>query len=341
MFFFIVLLLFASNLAAEIGSTPTTAVDEAQGKSQLRGVTLLSANLRDAPSMQSEIVVVAREGALLDILEERGQWYRVRTEAGVEAWIHKSLLHPTPVHLAQESHRASAPSTPILVHISRSPASLGADPPVASEPIALPQELSAPPLLLAQPLGVDEPSAPAPEAAFLHLLALIATHVQENSGYFLAGLAVILIISTGLQLRAARQLKQTTRDVSQILDLVEAIQAESLSEPALNMTPATAMAPPSGAVPSASWAMRELTPVERVVLDAITKHGEVHERQLGHILEEKGCPPRLIKAVIGDLVRKTAADGLPWVEARYTQGRFVYRLRLQKPRGSRHEHGPE
>lgn len=330
MFLLIVLLLFASNLAAEIGSISTTTVDEAQGRSQLRGVTLLSANLRDAPSMQSEIVVVAREGALLDILDERGQWFRVRTEAGVEAWIHKSLLHLTPVHLAQESHQASDPSTPIPAHISLPPASLGANLPVVSEPTALPQALSAPPLLLAQPLGADEPSMPAPDPNFLRPLALIATHVEENSGYFLAGVAFILILSIGLHLRATRQLKRTTRDLSQILDLVEAIQAESLPEPAPSLMPATAIAPPSGGVPPSSWAMREFTPVERVILEAITEHGEVHERQLGQILEEKGCSPRLIKAVIGDLVRKTAADGLPWVEARYTQGRFVYRLRLQR-----------
>jgi hypothetical protein len=34
-----------------------------------------------------------------------------------------------------------------------------------------------------------------------------------------------------------------------------------------------------------------------------------------------------MKAVIADILRKTSAVGLPWVEVLYAQGRFRYRLR--------------
>jgi hypothetical protein len=71
----------------------------------------------------------------------------------------------------------------------------------------------------------------------------------------------------------------------------------------------------------------EFSPTEYMVLEALSDQLEVQETELGKILDEKGCTGVLIKAIIGDIVRKTEMIGFPWVEVRYVQGRYRYRLR--------------
>jgi hypothetical protein len=184
---------------------------------------------------------------------------------------------------------------------------------------------------------MTEPGLPTPTSEVSLLLHLIDVHVRKLSGYLVAGLAVILIIAIGFQLRTARQLKRAMHDMNQILDLVEAFQAERLPEPALTSAPTAAIAP-SAVVPApASGLSLSFTPVERVVLDTIAGHEELHERELNQILVAKGFGGVLIKAVIADLVRKTATDGLPWVETRYAHGCFMYRLRGPARRARRDE----
>ena len=63
------------------------------------------------------------------------------------------------------------------------------------------------------------------------------------------------------------------------------------------------------------------------MLQALSVQPVVQEAELRKFLAEKGLTGVLIKAIIGDIVRKTGALGLPWVEVRYVQGRFRYRLR--------------
>jgi SH3-like domain-containing protein len=55
-----------------------------------------TANLRDQPAVRGKIVVVLKQGARLVVLEERGQWLRVRAEDGKEGWIAGSVLAPLP-----------------------------------------------------------------------------------------------------------------------------------------------------------------------------------------------------------------------------------------------------
>jgi hypothetical protein len=71
----------------------------------------------------------------------------------------------------------------------------------------------------------------------------------------------------------------------------------------------------------------EFSPTECMVLEALSDQPEVQETELGKILDEKGCTGVLIKAIIGDIVRKTEMIGFPWVEVCYVQGRYRYRLR--------------
>jgi hypothetical protein len=322
-------LLSSSGDASEFIPAPTTAADATRRWPHLRGVTLTRANLRQAPSIQSEILAVAKEAALLEVLEEGGAWYRVRTEAGVEAWVHKSLLRLQQVPLEQEPPRLAVPtasptylSLPVI-----SPAAVATPYPISEAPA--PWHEPSAPSLMAQPLDVDEPYAPPLPLTFPVALQLILGHLQGTSSYVLTGLAVVLIFSTGLQLRAARQLKRTMRDMDHIIEMIEAVQAETPAAPARSAPPAI----PGPALP--------LSPVERIVIETIAEHGELDEHELRKLLEEKDFPRVLIKTVIGDLIRKTAADGLPWVEASYAQGRFTYGLRVQQRPDSRHQRGAE
>jgi hypothetical protein len=115
--------------------------------------------------------------------------------------------------------------------------------------------------------------------------------------------------------------------VGQIIDLVEEIYTASTGV----RTPAgqTALTPMPSEVVVASLPQpaAELSALERAVLEAIAARREVPEGELAKIVEEKGFPGVLIKAVIGDIVRKTATEGMPWVEVRYADSRYLYRLR--------------
>lgn len=330
----IAVMLGSAGAAMESTSPLTTTVAGASQRPHLRGVILLRANLREGPSMHSEVVAVAKEGDQVDVLEVSGPWVRIKTEAGGEAWVYKSLLRleqvpPEPAPRAPPAESSSSPASP--GDPIDAPALIPYPLP-ASEAPALPGELP----FLAQPLDVAESRAPTSIAAVLAWGELIGAHIQAVSGYLLAGLAGVLIISIALQLRAARQLRRTMHEMSHILEVVEAIQAEIPTAPALGATPTAALPGPPGASSLAAGSLLPLTSVERAVLETIAEHGEVQERELSRILAGKGCPRVLIKAVIGDLIRKTAADGVPWVEARYVQGHFIYRLRGQGRPASRH-----
>lgn len=323
----IAVMLGSAGAAMEPLSSSTTTATEAPRRPHLRGVIRATAKLRDIPSMQSEVVGVAKEGAQVGVLEASGPWVRVRTEAGVEAWVYKSLLR------LEQVPPEPAPRAP-PAESSSSPASLGdpADPPALIPypfPAAEAPARRGEPSLLAQPVGVAEWGAPTPIAAVFAWCELIGAHIHAVGGYLLAGLAGILTISIALQLRAARQLRRTMHEMSHILEVVEAIQAEIPIAPALSVAPTAALPGPPGASSLAPGPLFPFTAVERAVLETLAEHGEVQERELRRILAGKGCPRVLIKAVIGDLVRKTAADGVPWVEARYAQGQFTYRWRGQ------------
>jgi len=122
------------------------------------------------------------------------------------------------------------------------------------------------------------------------------------------------------------------REMGQILDIVEEIYAGDrlarTSDGSIILHPITAEALVQQPLPPGI----EFTPIEHIVLEGLSDQREVQEAELGKILNEKGSSGVLIKAVIGDIIRKTTAIGLPWVEVHYVQGRYRYRLR--------HETGP-
>ena len=55
-----------------------------------------SVNLREGPGMNYKVVGNAKKGVSLGVLEDRGQWLRVRLDDGKEMWVYKAATLPAP-----------------------------------------------------------------------------------------------------------------------------------------------------------------------------------------------------------------------------------------------------
>jgi hypothetical protein len=117
------------------------------------------------------------------------------------------------------------------------------------------------------------------------------------------------------------------QEVGQILDLLEEIYAGGAlartSDTGAMLHPMT----PEALAQQPRLQGVEFSSTECIVLEALSDQPEVQETELVKILAEKGLKGVLIKAIIGDIVRKSGMMGLPWVEVRYVQGRYRYRFR--------------
>ena len=288
-----------------------------------RGIVTIISNLRASPSIYSEILAVAKEGTRVKILLESGRWLQVRSEEGVEAWIYKPLvlIEQEPIQSPSETPVAVAPSD-----LTETASAVATTPDILVEsPIE--NTLEGP--------GSDASSAvPIGELYILPQMTWTAwvsdtwlSHLRGRAAYIIIALVMVLVLSIALQLRAARQLRQAMQEVGQILNIVEEIYAGGMlartNDSGTRLNPMTAEAvaqqpPPPGV---------EFSPTEHMVLEALSDQPEVQETELGKILDAKGFSGVLIKAIIGDIVRKTGIIGFPWVEVRYVQGRYRYRLR--------------
>lgn len=300
-------------------------------------VVKTKANLRASPSLEGNVLSLAREGTVVQILEGTRRWYRIKTTEGMEAWIYKTLLVIPRVSLGPQPGGAddAVPPTP--------------EPPIGGSAEMHPLPPSEQPASLASPpvegehhagMAISQP-VPTPEQATLvhqpperpqndHTLA----DAQRLSGYLLLVLFLGLLVVMGLQLRTARQLRRAMRQVDQItrhpaptpqsLGAVEKIQAVAPLAAAGLGQPSTAHF--EAEVPPLLDLPEEMSALERTVIEAMYEQGELQERELVNILEKRGFPGVLIKAVIGDLVRKTGSDGPPWVRVRHAHGRYTYQF---------------
>jgi hypothetical protein len=308
---------------AETISPALSDPPEAGSRASRQGVATKDSNLRASPFMHSEIMAVAKEGARLQVLLESGRWLRVRNEEGIEAWIYKSL-----VRLEQEPEQS--PSETLVV---ADPLDLAPTIPTAAGTLSV-SAAPPPPFILEQP-GLENRSAghlTQPHVlphttwiAWAHAIWLF--HLQKLGGYLVIALITLLALSIVLQRRAARRLRWTMQEVGQLLDLVEEVYTGRVMGPSrdsgASVNPLTGPAlaqksPPPGI---------EFSAVEDAVLQALSDQPEVQEAELGKFLAERGFAGVLVKAVIGDIVRKTGTLGLPWVAVRYVGGRYRYRLR--------------
>jgi hypothetical protein len=159
------------------------------------------------------------------------------------------------------------------------------------------------------------------------LIDIFRLYVQGLGAYIIVALCGVLVLSIAFQLRAALQLRRAMLEMGRILDIIDEIctgggSASNSERPA----PMTLM-PAEGQDSQPMTPVIEFSPIEHAVLEALSDQHPVQEGVLGKILDEKGFAGLLIKAVIGDIVRKTEATGVPWIEARYVQGRYSYQLR--------------
>jgi SH3-like domain-containing protein len=288
-----------------------------------RGIITRLSNLRASPSIHSEIVTVAKEGTRVQILLESGRWFHVRSDKGVEAWIYKPLVLIDRESIKDPSGtpEAAAPSD-----LAETALAVAATPEVfvefqAASPPEEPESEASP----AAP--IDEPEVLPPVTWVAWFLDAWLSHLRGPAIYVIIALGLLLVLSVTLQLRSSRQFRRTLQDMGQILDLVEEVYGTGVLA---RTSDSSAALPPMPAEDLAQQPGRpgiEFSPLEYAVLEALSDQREVQEAELGKVLAEKGFTGVLIKAVIGDILRKTGIFGLPWMEVHYAQGRYRYRLR--------------
>jgi SH3-like domain-containing protein len=320
MFISLTMAMLPWQAAAETTTALSPNVPERPAASNQRGTLALTSNLRVAPSTQSEVVAIAKEGTHVEILLETPHWYHVRSDEGVEAWIYKPLVSiehgpskapkATPAALAQPDPKETLAASAAKPHTS-------AESQVENTPKPSDSGPSEPP--------TDEPHILPEMTGAGWFMATILSHVRGHGAYVLAALGMVLVLSIVLQLRAARQLRRAMREMGQILDIMENMYgdgARTRDSGAAKNYLTTATSPHQPRRP-----MIDFSPIEHAVLEALSDQGEVQEGELAKIVAEKGFASVLLKAVIGHIVRMTGTVGLPWVEVSHVQGRYSYRLR--------------
>jgi hypothetical protein len=308
---------------AEVTNPPLSHTTEQAKTSPRRGIVTSTSNLRASPSPQSAVIAIAKEGTHVEIFMEARRWYHVRSADGVKAWIYKSLVltEEEPIEGPNAPPLAFTQpeiTEPLLAVTTKSDALVEFQP----ENTAEDQESGASSVTL-----IDEPHVLSQKWWLGWSIDPSLIHLQDLSAYVIMALVMVLVLSVTLQLRAARQLRRAMQEMGQILDIVEEFYAGSTlawtndRATTLNLVAAEALAQqnPQPAL--------ELSPIENAVLEVLSNRREVSEPELGKLLAEGGFTGVLIKAVIGDIIRKTEMMGLPWVEVRYARGQYSYRLR--------------
>lgn len=62
------------------------------GKGKAAVVTNKKANIRSAPSQESAIVFWVEKGYLFRVLDQKGEWYKVRDKDNSEGWVNAPLV---------------------------------------------------------------------------------------------------------------------------------------------------------------------------------------------------------------------------------------------------------
>jgi hypothetical protein len=311
------------QVAAETTGVPLSSPPEQTTEGLRRGIINAKSKFRTSPSMQSEVIAIAKEGTRVEILLETERWLHVRSESGVEAWIYKSLVHiePEPLKATSDTLVGIVQSDIMeLLYVSAAKANISIESGLGSTPA--PQDLDA-----SSAPTIDEPRVPPETIETGWLIKVFPVKHPRPEVYVIVSLVIALVLSIALQLRGARQLRRATQEIGEILDIVEEMYADATST--LVNERSTTM-PPMAVEASTQKILRplsEFSPIEQAVLEALSDQCAVQEGELGKILHEKGYAGTLIKAIIGDIVRKTGTAELPWVEVSYAQGQYSYRLR--------------
>jgi hypothetical protein len=323
MFLWLIVAMLPWPVIAETSPAPLSNVWEPSTGALRHGIVTAMSKLRTAPSTQSGVIAIAKEGTGVEILTETERWLQVKSESGIEAWIHKSLvrMEPESLNAARETPRAivQPDMTELLFASAGTPnVSIESGPEITSELQGSGGSSAAP---------IDQAHVPRETTRTSWFLEVLLSHVHGPAAYVILTLMIALALSIAMQLRSARQLRRAMQEIGQILDIVEEMYADATLTPVHES--GTAMPPMvAGALAQPILCpLMEFSPIEQAVLEALSDQRAVQEGELGKILAEKGYAGTLIKAIIGDVVRKTGTAELPWVEVSYAQGRYSYRLR--------------
>ena len=265
------------------------------------GIVTTKSKLRAFPSMQSEVIGIAKEGSQVQILMETESWYHVRVLSSMDAWIYRSL-----------------------VHIESEPLKAASNPPIEIAPSDLTELLFA----SAAKVNVSINSAPGNSSGLLGLDASAATLIDEASfppetfvrgwfikmilppirspgAYVIGALIIVLLLAIILQLRGARQLGRAMQEIGQILAILEEMYSDA------SMTPVReggATIPPTAVKAATEQSLDpriEPSAVEQAVLDTLSDQCSLQESGLEKILDEKGYAGTRVKTVIGAILRKS------------------------------------
>lgn len=76
--------MFSENLNVADNTTETSTIKDPDGYT----------NLRKEKNAQSEILQKVKSGQNVQILDDTGDWFFIRTKAGQEGYVHKSRVKP-------------------------------------------------------------------------------------------------------------------------------------------------------------------------------------------------------------------------------------------------------
>ena len=314
------------HAAAQTSDAPRVDGPDQRSDYPRPGIVTTWSHLRTSPSVQSEVVAIAKVGTPVEILTETERWYRVKSAEGVEAWIRKSLVRlepappkvPTATPERVEQPALIEPFAPTTASAEASTDLNEAQPENTADSQNLGLSLSV--------LG-DTLLIPIEELGVGWSLDALLRRVQDLSIYVVPALVLLLPLSLALQLRAARQLRRAMQQVGEIFDIVEEIYANSLMTRAGDRRAIRTVTPRGTSAHRFDSPALEFSSLERAALEAMSRRREISEGELAKILAEQGFTGVLVKEVIANILKKTRASGMPWVEVRHIQGRYRYQLR--------------
>lgn len=314
------------------------AQTELSSPASVTGIVIKNANLRDAPSLEGNIIGSAPAGTTLVILDERGNWYNVQNAQGLVAWIYKPLLNPLPVpeppttessvSTVEPSLPSPAPGVADVPPPAPAPAPesppLSLAPPTSKEatletPLETPKEPeatlrteTAPGPSTPQPSSPAEPPplSPPPPPPSPAPSSLVSYYF--STGHIFLLLFLILFVLLGLLLIQYR----TIRELRHFVRILRQSPQGAAPE---NYAPLSSSSP----FPTSST---DFSPLEKAIVEVLREKGEVPEEILMESLREKGFTPALLKATVAEMIGKTKEQETPLIKIRYAGNRYFYSL---------------
>ena len=311
------------QVGAETAGAPLSNSPEQATGALRRGIVTTTSKLRTSPSMQSEVIAIAKKGTQVEILMETESWFYVRSAASIEAWIYKSLVHIEREPLKAASNPPPGIVPPDMLELLFASAARPND--SIESALGNSPDLRGSGASAAAP--IDEAPFPPETIGPGWIIDVMLSHIYTPGAYVISALIIALVLSIALQLRGARQLRRATQEIAQILAIVEEMYTDTAMTPVNEGGTTIPLRAVEASTQQSLHPLIEFSPVEQAVLEALSDRCAVQEGELARILAEKGYAGTLIKAIIGDILRKTGTAELPWVQVSYAQGRYNYRLR--------------